>query len=346
MRRFGIAVLLFVLAGGAPLFAHLGPPDKPAAAPPQAGALKVEPVGEGAYCLYGQGGNIGIFVSKDAVFMVDTQFDQLAPAIDAEIKKLSPAAIRYVVNTHHHFDHTGGNRYFAKVAEIVGHENVRTHLFMGPPFAQATYPGRIKELESLLSSGRPMDPAYKKVLEGRTQLYKAMLGAADGFKPEEVAAPTITYRDSIKLYLGDEEIQIFHVAPGHTDGDSIVYFPKRKVVHMGDDFVNATYPFIDIDGGGSSQGWLKTLDRVLETLPPDTRVIPGHGEAAGIVELKRFRAYMNDLRAAVASAIGAGKTLEEAVRDIRLEGYADMKASFMSLPQNVDQVWQEMGGKK
>lgn len=348
MRRWTLALLVLALAAPAPLFAHMGPPEKPEAQTPQPEKprLTLQQIGEGAYCLYGQGGNIGIVVTPSAVLMVDTQFAALAPSIAEEIRKLSPAAIRYVVNTHHHFDHTGGNRYFAKIADIVGHENVRARLYSGPAFAQATYPGRIKEFESLLGSGRPMDPGYKKVIEGRVQLYKAFLGATEGFKPEEVAAPSITYQDSMRLYLGDEEVQILHVAPGHTDGDSIVYFPKRKVVHMGDVFVNQSFPFIDIDGGGSSQGWLKTLDAVLEKLPADTRVIPGHGEAAGVVELKRFRSYMNDLRAAVSGAIASGKSLEEAVRDIRLDNYADMKPGFMSLPQNVDQVWQEMGGRK
>jgi len=325
----------------------MGPPDKPASQiQPETPKLTVQQVGEGAYCLYGQGGNIGIVVTPRSVLMVDTQFEQLAPAIAEEIRKVSPAAIRYVVNTHHHFDHTGGNPYFAKLAEIVGQDNVRARLYSGPPFALANFPGRIKEFESLLAAGKPMDPTYKKVIEGRVQLYKAFLGAAKDFKPEEVVAPSVTYQDSMKLFLGDEEVQIFHVAPGHTDGDSIVYFPRRKVVHMGDVFVNQMYPFIDIDGGGSSQGWMKTLDAVLDKLPSDTRVIPGHGEVAGVVELKRFRAYMNDLRASVSGAIGSGKNLEEALRDIRLDGYAEMKPGFMSLAQNVDQVWQEMGGKK
>jgi len=346
MRRSMLALLVLTLAAQGRIHAHMGPADKPAQAPPEAPNLTLQQVGEGAYCLYGQGGNIGIVVTPAAVLMVDTQFEQLAPAIAGEIAKISPAAIRYVVNTHHHFDHTGGNRYFGKIAEIIGHENVRARLFSVPPFALAHFPGRLGELESLLSAGGAMDPAYRKVIEGKVQIYKAFLGAAKDFKPEEVVAPTVTFHDSMKLYLGDEEVQIFHVAPGHTDGDSIVYFPKRKVVHMGDVFVNRTYPFIDVDGGGSLQGWMKTLDTVLEKLPDDTRVIPGHGEVAGMIELKRFRAYMNDLRAAVSGAIGAGKSLEEAVRDIKLDTYAEMKPGFMSLGQNVDQVWQEMGGKK
>jgi len=346
MRKaaWAFVVATLILPGSA--VAHMRPDDKPAAAAPPQPTLKLEQVGEGAYCLYGQGGNIGVVVTPKAVVMVDTQFERLAPMIADEIRKVSPSAIRYVINTHHHFDHTGGNKYFAGIADIIGQENVRSRLFSGPAFAQANYPGRIKEFESLLASGKPMDPAYKKVIDGRVQLYKAILGASQSFKPEEVYAPNILYKDSMKLYLGDEEVQIFHIAPGHTDGDSIVYFPKRKVVHMGDVFVNQTYPFIDIDGGGSSQGWLKTLDEVLAKLPADTRVIPGHGNAAGVTELKRFRGYINDLRAAVSAAIGSGKSLEEAVRDIKLEGYADMKADFMSLPLNVDQVWQEMDGKR
>ena len=339
------AVLIALLAA-APALAHMGPsPASPPPEPPKV-QIRVQQVGEGAYCLYGRGGNIGVVVTPSATFMVDTQFESLAPAIQEEVRKLGPASIRYIVDTHYHPDHVGGNRFFSKGAEIIGHENVRTRLYEGPRWIAATYPGRIKEIESLLGSGKPIGPEYKTVLDGKLRLYRSSLEDARGFKPEEVVAPGVTYDGMLRLWLGDEEIQVYHVAPGHTDGDSIVYFPKRKVVHMGDLLVTGSYPFVDVDGGGATEGWLKNLDEVLSKIPPDTRVIPGHGESGGGAELKRLRAYLTDLRAAVVAAVKAGKSIEEAVRDIRLEAYADLKPGFMSLPQNVDQVWGEMGGRR
>ena len=322
--------------------AHMGPASPPE---PEKPSIRVQPLAEGAWCLYGRGGNIGVVVTPGAVFMVDTQFDSLAPAIQEEVKKLSPATIRYVVNTHYHSDHTGGNRFFAKTADIVGHENVRVRLYTLPEWQQRNLPPLIQGLESLLGSGRATDPGYKQALESRVRLYKSFLDSASSFRPEEVVAPTITYADSMKIFLGDEEVRIFHIAPGHTDGDSIVYFPKRKVVHMGDLLVTGTYPFIDLEGGGSSEGWMKNLDEVLGRLPQDARVIPGHGDVGTMTDVRRLRSYMSDLRAAVSSAMKGGKSLEEAIRDIRLDAYADLKASFMSLPANVDQIWREMGGK-
>ena len=342
MRRHLMMVAAILAAVSTCASAHMGPAPPPE---PEKPSIRLEPLAEGAWCLYGRGGNIGVVVTPGAVFMVDTQFDSLAPSIQEEVKKLSPATIRYVVNTHYHYDHTDGNRFFAKTADIVGHENVRVRLYTLPEWQQRNLPPLIQGLESLLGSGRATEPGYRQALESRVRLYKSFLDRASSFKPEEVVAPTITYADSMKIFLGDEEVQIFHVAPGHTDGDSIVYFPKRKVVHMGDLLVTGTYPFIDLEGGGSSEGWMKNLEAVLGRLPQDTRVIPGHGEVGTMTDVKRLRSYMSDLRAAVSSAMKAGKSLEEAIREIRLDAYADLKATFMSLPANVDQIWREMGGK-
>jgi glyoxylase-like metal-dependent hydrolase (beta-lactamase superfamily II) len=346
MRRLVVMLPLALILTALPAAAHMGPaePAKPAPSEPAKPAIRVQRVGEGAWCLLGSGGNIGVVVSPSAVLVVDDQFEKIAPAIHDEIKKLSSAPLRYVVNTHYHFDHTGGNAYFGKMATLVGHENVRGRLYTQPAWALANLPSRLTQIEGLLGGKRKIEPAYAALLKGRQGLYKAFLDAAQGFKAEEVVAPAITFDEGMTLFLDDEEVRIFHVAPGHTDGDAIVWFPKRKVVHMGDLFV-AGFPFIDVDGGGASEGWLKNLDAVLSRIPDDTRVIPGHGEVAGVVELKRFRAYVSDLRGAVAAAVKSGQSLEEAVRDIKLERYADFKPGFMSLGMNVGQVWTEMGGK-
>lgn len=346
-RLIAASFLVSVLTARTLSFAHMGPePGKtPTPPPPPKPEIKVQTLAEATYCIYGQGGNIGVVATPGAVLMVDTQFDALAPAIQEEIRKLTPAAIRYVVDTHHHFDHVGGNPTFGKTATIVGHENVRQRLYTLPLWQKTNLPPLIKDLETILGSGSTLDPVYKQTLDTRLRIYKIFLDSAQKFKPEEVVAPAVVYSDSMRIFLGDEEVQIFHVAPGHTDGDSIVYFPSRKVVHMGDLFVNGTYPFIDIDGGGSSEGWLKNLDAVLSKIPDDTRVIPGHGEAGTLADVRKFRSYMKDLREAVLNARKAGRTLQQAISEIKLDKYADLKPTFMTLPLNIDQVWRESGGQ-
>jgi glyoxylase-like metal-dependent hydrolase (beta-lactamase superfamily II) len=331
-----VTALLLVLAI-LPAEAHMSP----APAPPPGPDFKVEKVAEGTYCLFGRGGNIGVVITSAAVLIVDTQFEAIAPGVKAEIEKLSSAPLRYVVNTHFHGDHVGGNGAFAQVAEIVGHENVRRNLYQAPQRWAAALPARIGRMEQEIGRDRPLGEAYREMLERTVGFLKSRLEGARAFDPGKVVAPSLVFQRSLRLYLGGEEVVIFHTAPGHTDGDSVVYLPGRKVVHMGDLLFNGIFPFIDLDGGGSSEGWIRNLDAVLERVPADTRFIAGHGAVAGIAELKRLRDYFSDLRGAVGAAVARGRTLEEAVEEIRLDEYAEFDSSWMSLPLNIHQVWQE-----
>ncbi len=321
--------------------AHVGAPlaQVPAAPDP---SVRAERVAENTWCLFGKGGNVGVVVTPGALLAVDTQYEDIAPALLAEIRKLSPAPLKYVVNTHYHGDHIGGNRVFAAQSDLIGHENVRRRLYEGPAEWVRSLPGRILFTESLLGGAGPLGEKTRGAVQGALDFLKRRLEGAKSFDPATVVAPSVLYDDRLRVYLGDEEIEIFHVAPGHTDGDSVVYLPRRGVLHMGDLFWNGGFPFIDVDGGGSSGGWIRTLDAVLARVPPETRVIAGHGPVGGPAELRSFRSYLADLHEAVAAARKKGQTLPAALEEIRLESHAGLTPGFQSLQSNILQVWEEL----
>lgn len=219
--------------------------------------------------LTGSGGNIGFSIGDDGVLMIDSQFAPLEPKIRAALAKLTEEKPKYLVNTHWHGDHTGGNAAFSPDALIVAHENVRTRLIKG---------------------GRGNGPAVKEALPG------------------------ITFNDSVSFYFNDEQVEVLHLPNGHTDGDSIVIFHGSKVVHMGDHFFSGRFPFIDPQSGGSVEGYLKNLEKVLEETPKDWKIIPGHGPLSFYKDLKNALNMMQVTSALVKERVAAGKSLEEVVK--------------------------------
>jgi glyoxylase-like metal-dependent hydrolase (beta-lactamase superfamily II) len=225
--------------------------------------IKVVPVSGNIYMLEGSGGNIGVSVGEDGILIVDDQFEPLAEKIEAALKGLNPGKLKFVLNTHHHGDHTGGNAKFgAKDATIIAQSNVR---------------GRLTK-----------DANLKKE-----------------------AYPVITFDQSASIHFNGEEIKLIHYGPGHTDGDSVIYFTKANVVHMGDQFFNGGFPFVDLNSGGSVEGYLKTVAAVLEKIPADAKIIPGHGKLATVEDLKGFHAMLVETTGLVKKAIADGKSLAE-----------------------------------
>ena len=190
--------------------------------------------------LTGSGGNLGLSVGKSGTYLIDDQYAPLSDKILAAIKAITPDPVRFVVNTHWHGDHTGGNENLGKAgALLVAHENVRRRMS-----TRAVHRG--------LRTGRsPPSP--------------------------EDALPVVTFTDAITFHWNGDEIRVYHVPPAHTDGDSIVHFVKADVVHMGDLFFNGGYPFIDTSSGGRVDGVIEAADRVLAGIGEKTRIIPGHG---------------------------------------------------------------------
>ena len=225
--------------------------------------IKETPVAGNVHLLEGAGGNIGASVGPDGILIVDDEFLPLAEKIDAALGKLSDKPLQYVINTHVHGDHTGGNAYFGRKAKIIAQANVRTRL-----------------------------------------------AAKTNAVPEEL--PVITYDHDFSIYFNGEEIKIIAFGPGHTDGDSAVYFSSSKVLHLGDQYVNGRFPYVDVANGGDVKGFLKNLDSILAWVPADTKIIPGHGTVSTMDDLKRFRDFVAESIEVVQKDIADGKTLDQA----------------------------------
>jgi glyoxylase-like metal-dependent hydrolase (beta-lactamase superfamily II) len=312
MRRLaalaGIAVFPLAVAA-APAPAPTPTPDHHDR-PPET-VFKVQPLGGDVYALYGRGGNVGFFVGPDAVTVIDSQFKDVAPGIVAEIRKVTDKPIKFLINTHFHGDHVGGNEVFRNFAMIIAQDNVRTRMLASPETIQKEYPAR---LEKAKQAG---NDAMAKFLQEQIEW-------ASKVKVEEIPAPILTYDSELRIHPGGgETIQIWHLPPAHTDGDSVIFFEKAKVLHMGDDCFNKVIPFIDVSGGGSAKGYLAALDKVIARVPPDVKIIPGHGEVTDVAGLKAFRQYIADVVDAAARAKAAGKSRDDFLKEVDLPSYKD-----------------------
>ncbi len=278
--------------------------------------FRLQPLPGGVYALYGRGGNVGFFVGPDAVVMVDSEYRDIAPGILAQIRSVTDRPIKYLVNTHHHGDHTGGNEAFKEFAVIIAHDSVRRRMLESPQKILAEYP---KELEEARKAGNAEDV---KFLEDAIAWAKKV-------KVDEIAAPVVTFDSELRIHVGGETIEVWHTPPAHTDGDSVVYFTKANVVHMGDLYFHDMVPFVDVSAGGSVRGYLAAIDRVLARVPANVTVIPGHGEVSDLAGLKAARQYIADLLEAARAAKAAGRTKEQFLAAVDLpqyhsyEGYKD-----------------------
>jgi glyoxylase-like metal-dependent hydrolase (beta-lactamase superfamily II) len=265
----GAAVLTVVAVVGASTGAWAA---EPAAAPPPP---KLEPhkLTDTITLITGPGGNIAVLVGKDYAVVVDDQVKQLTPELKKTIAGITTKPVRFVLNTHWHGDHTGGNAVLAgDGAVIIAHDNVRKRL-------------STDQFNAIMKEKMPALPP--------------------------AAWPVVTFADSISLHVGDEDIDVIHVVPAHTDGDSIVWFKKSNVIHMGDTLFSNGYPFIDVGSGGSLDGYIKVADQVLALALPTTKIIPGHGPVADKLKLKAFRDMLTTVRDRFKKAAAAGKSVAE-----------------------------------
>ena len=237
--------------------------------------IKTHRVADGIYMLEGRGGNIGVSVGPDGVLLIDDQYAPLTERIVAAVGKLSERPIRFVLNTHWHGDHVGGNENLGRAGTlIVAHDNVRERM----------------STDQFIAAINVKVPA-----------------APDG------ALPIVTFNDTVTFHLNGDEIHAFHVEPAHTDGDVMVYFHKSNVLHAGDVFFNGMYPFVDVSSGGSLDGLIAAVDRAMKLIDDRTRIIPGHGPVATPEEFAAFGAMLATIRSTIAPMVQAGRSLDEVV---------------------------------
>jgi glyoxylase-like metal-dependent hydrolase (beta-lactamase superfamily II) len=272
--------------------------------------IKVTKVGGTVYMLEGAGGNIGASVGEDGIVVVDDQYAPLADRIQAALKGITDKPVRFIINTHYHGDHTGGNAYFQKQAPIIAHDNVR------------------KRLESGGGAGNG----------GSVHL---------DFKPaSKEALPILTFDHDVTIHLNGEDIRALYFPAGHTDGDSIIFFPKSNVVHMGDDFVTYGFPFIDVESGGSINGMIDAVEKVIAQLPPDVKVIPGHGPVSGPDDMRTYTKMLKDTRDVVLKAIKEGKTLDQMKQAKLLDPWKKYSGDFISEDAFLETLYNSLTGQK
>lgn len=295
-RRFLVWTLPIVLATAAA-----------AEAPPP--TLESVSVAPGVFMLSGPGGNVGVVVAEDGVFLVDDQYPQLAPAVVAAVAAITPKPIRFVVNTHWHGDHTGGNELLGGSGSLVfAHENVRRRMSS-------------EQVNELLGRTTPPSPAG--------------------------ALPIVTFSDAVTFHLGGHEVRAFHVPAAHTDGDAIVHLVSADVVHLGDVLFNRLYPFVDLWSGGSVEGTIAAVERVLATAGPGTKFIPGHGRVADRADLLAYVEVLRGGRAAVAKLVEAGKSRDEAVAARPTAAWDSTWAwSFISAERWVAILWEDVSRRR
>ncbi len=271
--------------------------------------IKVQKVAGSVYMLTGSGGNIGASVGDDGIVIVDDQYAPLAEKIQAALKGITDKPVRFVINTHYHGDHTGGNAIFQEKSPIIAQDNVRKRLVSG---------GMAGNGAAIKMNNKPADPK---------------------------ALPIITFDHDVTVHLNGEDIRALHFPHGHTDGDSVIFFPKSNVVHMGDDFVTYGFPFIDIDAGGSVRGLIADLEDILPKLPPDVKIIPGHGPLSNVDDMKNFLAMLKGSLDAVQKAKAAGRTVEQMKADKIMAPFAKYDGDFVKADQWIETIYNDLSGK-
>ena len=272
--------------------------------------IKVTKVAGNVYMLEGAGGNIGASVGKDGIVVVDDQYAPLAERIQAALKGITDKPVRFVINTHYHEDHTGGNSYFQKQAPIIAHDNVRKRLESG---------GRAGNGGSLKIDAKPA--------------------------PKE-ALPIITFDHDVTVHLNGEDIRALYFPAGHTDGDAVIFFPKSNVVHMGDDFVTYGFPFIDIDSGGSIDGMIDGVEKVIGQVPADVKVIPGHGPISSVTDVRAYLEMLKQTREVVAKAIKDGQTLNQMKQAKLLEPWKKYSGKMIDSDVFLETIYNSLTGQK
>ncbi len=247
----------------------------PAAAADEEVTIKTLKVRDGVYMLAGKGGNIGVFIGEDGTFMIDDQFAPLTPKHLEAIKTAGGEVPKFLINTHYHADHTGGNENLGKAGTVIfSHNQVRERMTM----------------ETVIKAFNMTTPPQPKA-----------------------ALPVVTFSTDITFHLNGDTLYVFHVPNAHTDGDSVIHFKNTNVIHAGDVMFNGFYPFIDVAHGGTLKGMVEGADAVLALADGETKIIPGHGPLGDKAQLKAYRDMLDTAYERLSGLRNKGMSVEQAV---------------------------------
>ena len=268
--------------------------------------MKATKVAGNVYMLEGAGGNIGVSVGDDGLLIVDDQFAPLADKIRAALKGIADKKLHFILNTHWHGDHTGGNVAFGPEATIIAHDNVRKRL--------AT-----EQKSTVFNSTTPPSP--------------------------KEALPVITFDQTLTVHFNGEEIRAIHYPKGHTDGDSVIFFSTSNVVHLGDDFFAGRFPFVDLESGGSVEGLVKNIGELIAKIPADAKLIPGHGPISTLDDLKSYHRMLQQTTEIVRGKIKAGKTLDQIKGEGLPAEWAPWGTGFIKTDRWVETIYKSLTAK-
>lgn len=269
--------------------------------------MKATKVNGNVYMLEGAGGNIGVSVGDDGLLIVDDQFAPLADKIRAALKGLADKKLRFILNTHWHGDHTGGNVAFGPEATIIAHDNVRKRL----------------------------------ATEQKSEVFKSTTPPS----PKE-ALPVITFNQSLSVHFNGEEIKAIHFPQGHTDGDSVIFFSTSNVVHLGDDFFAGRFPFVDLESGGTVEGLTRNIGEIITKIPEGAKLIPGHGPISTIDDLKSYHRMLQQTTEIVRQKMTGGKTLDQIKSEGLPAEWAPWGTGFIKTDRWVETIYKSLTAKK
>ena len=269
--------------------------------------MKATKVAGNVYMLEGSGGNIGVSVGDDGLLIVDDQFAPLADKIRAALKGIADKKLHFILNTHWHGDHTGGNVAFGAEATIIAHDNVRKRL--------AT------EQKSTVFN-RTTPPSPKEAL------------------------PVITFDQTLTVHFNGEDIRAIHYPQGHTDGDSVIFFSASNVVHLGDDFFAGRFPFVDLESGGTVEGLIRNIGELIMKIPEGAKLIPGHGPISNIDDLKSYHRMLQQTTEIVRQKITAGKTLDQIKTEGLPDEWKPWGEGFIKTDRWVETIYRSLTAKK
>jgi len=269
--------------------------------------VKTNKITDQIYMLEGSGGNVGVLIGEDGVIMIDNQFAGMTEKLKAAIRELSDGEIKFLVNTHWHGDHAGGNENWGNEgAIIVAQENVRKRL-----------------------STDQHNKAFNRTTPAAPK----------------VAWPVITFEENMSLNLNGQKVLLMHVHNAHTDGDTFVWFPESNVLHMGDCFFKGRFPYIDLGSGGSVPGALRAIEAALMITDADTKIIPGHGTMADKSDLLEYYQMLTTVFDRVKREVASGKTIDE-IKAAGLTGdYPEWGTGFINDEKIIDIIWTDIDSR-